>query len=55
LKEVPQSAHSNNYSGATGSYTWFVGKNGVVSAFYDADGNGVVGSNEIGFQEGVYP
>jgi len=53
LKSIPQSAGSAN--GGSGSYTWFVGENGIVSAFYDSDGDGVVDSGEIGFQQGIYP
>ena len=34
LYELPKSASSNNYSTATGSYTWVIAKDGVVYGVY---------------------
>ncbi len=38
-----------------GSYYWYVNSAGVVTAWYDANDDKIVGSTETGYQDGVYP
>lgn len=49
LKSVPQSASRYNDPDATGSYTWFIDRNGKVNAMLGDD------ATKQGFQTGVYP
>ncbi len=60
--DVVKSFKFNTATGTTGasnspvgSYYWYIDSSGVVTAWYDADGDDVVDTGETGYVAGVYP
>lgn len=57
--DAVKSAHKTYNTTATqtvsGSYRWFIGADGVVNSWYDADAGSDVDAGETGFYPEVYP